>query len=385
MGVAPVGEVAAMRGFCARFALVLACLVGLTDAAYAVAPPEKRVALVIGNNEYQNFVVLGNPANDAENLKKALESINFDVIFYKNTTLRSFLRALQDFNKRAKDADVALVFYAGHAVQFNSKNYLLQVDDEAEILDDISIGSVPIDKVLEVLSAAKGVKVLILDACRNNPAKPVASAAPSRSIAQELSRDVGLARLDDYDTSGKGGMFIAYATSASHVAEDGQGANSPYNIALVKWITAVDLTIPDIFTNITGDVVRATSQRQHPIFDSSLTGKYVLNPTGSEWVDWANVKDSTDFDKMQRFLHAHPDSAHAPQVKQKLDTYQQNLAETEWGRLDDSGDLAAWKAFRDRYPRSPHTAEVNRQVAALEQKAEDKAQAQAWEQANETG
>src|ERR1700722_5574511 len=104
MGVAPVGEVAAMRGFCAGFALFLPCLVGLTDAAYAVAPPEKRVALVIGNNEYQNFVGLSNPANHAENLKKAVECVNFQVIFHNNTDLRRFLRALQDFNKRAKDA-----------------------------------------------------------------------------------------------------------------------------------------------------------------------------------------------------------------------------------------------------------------------------------------
>ncbi len=370
-----------MRACWARVALIVAFLAGLTGAAFA-AQPEKRVALVIGNNDYQNFVTLNNPVNDAENLHTALESINFDVVFYKNTTLRAFYQAIKEFNKRAKDAGVALVYYAGHAVQFKGKNYLIQVDDDAETLDDINIGSVPVDKILDVLSAVKGVKVLILDACRNNPAKPTASAESARSIGQELSRDVGLSRLDDYDTSGGGGMFVAYATSASHVALDGQGANSPYNIALVKWITAVDLTIPDIFTNVTGDVVMATNQRQHPIFDSSLTGKYILNPAGSEWVDWTNVKDSTDVDKLQRFLDAHPDSAHAPQVKQKLEILQQNLAETEWGRLKDGADLAALNAFRGRHPRSPHTAEADRRIAALEEKARDEArETQAFERA----
>lgn len=365
-----------MVGRWARLALLIIAFVGAADAAWA----EKRVALVIGNNDYQNFGALTNPVNDAENLKNALQSINFDVVFFKNTTLRQFYQALKEFNKRAKDADVAIVYYAGHAVQFHGRNYLIQVDDEAETLDDINIGSIPVEKVMDILATVKGVKVLVLDACRDNPAK--GAAATNRSIGTELTRDVGLARLDDYDTSGGGGMVIAYATSASHVAEDGQGKNSLYNIALTKWITAADLTIPDIFTNVTGDVVAATNKRQHPIFDSSLTGKYILNPTGSEWVDWANVQGSSDVDKLQHFLDAHPDSAHAPFVRHQLDVLQRNLAEATWDRIKDSADLAALQSFKDRYPASPHAADADQKISALKRRTEDaERESQAWERA----
>ena len=298
----------------------------------------------------------------------------------RTRTCADFYQALKEFNKRARDADVALVYYAGHAVQFRGRNYLIQVDDEAETLDDINIGSIPVEKILDILATVKGVKVLVLDACRDNPAK--GKQAQGRSIGVELTRDIGLARLDDYDTSYGAGMVIAYATSASHVAEDGEGKNSPYNIALTKWITAPDLTIPDIFTNVTGTVVASTNQRQHPIFDSSLTGKYILNPTGSEWVDWANVQNSTDLDKLQRFLDAHPDSAHAPFVRHQVDVLQQSLAESSWDRIRDGTDPAALQAFREKFPASPHAAEADRKIAALRQKAEDAArEAQAWERA----
>jgi outer membrane protein assembly factor BamD (BamD/ComL family) len=359
-----------MVGRLARLALliaVIAALSGLSGGACA-GQAEKRVALVIGNNDYQNFQPLTNPVNDADNLKAALESINFDIVYFKNMTLRQFYQALKEFNKRSKGADVALVYYAGHAVQFHGRNYLIQVDDEAETLEDINIGSIPVDKILDVLATVKGVKILVLDACRDNPAK---GKATNRSIVAELNRDVGLARLDDYDTSGGRGMVIAYATSANHVAADGEGKNSPYNVALAKWITAVDMTVPDIFTNITGTVVGATNGRQHPIFDSSLIGNYVLNPTGSEWVDWAKVQNSTDVDQLQRFLDAHPDSAHAPIVKRQLEVQQQNLAEAAWDRIKDGSDLTALQAFRNKFPNSAHAAEADRKIADLRQKAED--------------
>ena len=218
-----------MMGRLARLALLVVGLaIGCVAASFgaAAAQPEKRVALVIGNNDYQNFQPLENPVNDAENLKSALELINFDVVFVKNTTLRQFYQALKEFNKRAKDSDVALVYHAGHAVQFRGRNYLIQVDDEAETLDDINIGSVPVDKVLDVLSTVKGVKVLVLDACRNNPAK-AAKELSSRSVETELTRDVGLARLDEYDTSGGGGMVIAYATSSAMWRRTARGRTAP--------------------------------------------------------------------------------------------------------------------------------------------------------------
>jgi len=361
--------------------IVFAALAGWVTAVQAQSAaaggrPEKRVALVIGNNDYQNFVKLDNPANDADSLAEVLKSINFDVVLYKNTTLHSFYRALSEFNKKAKDADVALIYFAGHGVQFNSKNYLLQVDDEAETLDDISIGSVPVERVLEILNAMAGVKVLILDACRNNPAKHDPTA--SRSIDDSLSRDVGLARLEDYDTSGGRGMVIAYATSPNHVAADGSGKNSPYNDALVKWISAPDMTIQDILSNVRDEVVAATKKKQFPIFDSSLW-PYKLNSSGSEWVEWNKVKKSDDISEWRRFLDQHPDSAHAPDAKHKVEIMQANLAEAAWTRIKDSSDPAELKKFKETFPDSPHAAEADKTIAALEQKRGDQSLEKEWD------
>ena len=108
----------------------------------------------------------------------------------------------------------------------------------------------------------------------------------------------------------------------------------------------------------------------------------ILNPSGSEWVDWGKVKDSTSIDELERFMAAHPDSAHVPVAKHKVEILQQNIAETEWAKLKESSDPAQLQSFRDRYPASPHAAEADRKIGPLRQKAEEaQREAAAWDQA----
>jgi uncharacterized caspase-like protein len=375
-----------MRRVSAVLALLLigfAALAGATTAVQAQsaatgAHPEKRVALVIGNADYQ-FGKLANPVNDAENLRDALISVNFDVVFAENATLDVFAQKLIEFNSKAKTADVAVIYYAGHGVQHDGKNYLIPVNASTESLDDIDISSKPVDDLVDVLRKSKGVKILILDACRNNPAE--GREIVFRSVSGD-GRDVGLAAPTNLSTPDNSGMIVAYATLPDRVAEDGGGRNSPYNIALAKWITAPDLTLDTIFHRITKDVLDATKGRQHPNTFNTMVTDYVLNPSGSEWVDWDKAKNSQDIAEWRHFVDAHPDSAHAPDAKHRIELMQANLAqaaEAAWARIKDSSDPAELSKFKETFPDSPHAAEAGRAIAALEQKRSDQSIERDWD------
>ena len=172
-----------IRAILALIVLCFAALAGGTSGAYA----EKRVALVIGNGNYAKFAKLANPVNDSESLRDALKSINFDVVLSENVDLDGFAEGLATFLKKARDADVAIVYYAGHAVQHDGKNYLIPVNGQAEDLDELDFRSEPVDQVVRALQISKGIRILILDACRNNPAEG-RDVALSRSIGDDQSR-----------------------------------------------------------------------------------------------------------------------------------------------------------------------------------------------------
>lgn len=369
-----------MKGWKALIALIvlaLAATVGGSQDAYAA----KRVALVIGNSDYTSFPKLDNPVKDGESLRDALISIDFDVVFRKNVTLDGFADGLAEFVEKARSAEVAIVYYAGHGVQHDERNYLIPVNGKAQDLDDLDFRSEPVDMVVRALQRAPGTRILILDACRNNPAADRDVAF--RSVGDDPSRSGG-AGLAAPHLDPRNGMIVAYATAADHVAADAIGADghSPYNSALVKWVVAPDLGVKAIIDRVGREVQAVTKNSQRPEMYSNVYDDYVLNPSSSEWVEWANVKNSQDIDKLQHFVDAHPNSAHAPQAKHQIEILQQNQAEAAWDRLKDGSDLAAFKTFRDRYPASTHASEADRKIAALQQKADDEArEAAAWERA----
>src|SRR5579871_5606449 len=194
----------------------------LTDSIDAFA--DRRVALVVGYSAYTaNSLSLPNPLNDAQDVTSALKGLGFEVITVTDATKRQMDFALQQFARLAGAADSALFFYAGHAMQYQGLNYLMPTD--AQLEDDVSVkyDMVSLDYVREALERTKGVRIMILDACRNNPLVARLQKVATRSAA--LTR--GLAPVDKTE-----GMVVAFATAADDVAQDGTGRNSPFTSAL---------------------------------------------------------------------------------------------------------------------------------------------------------
>lgn len=224
------------------------------------AAPGKRVALVIGNSSYSDRP-LKNPVNDATLMQKVLRDLGFDVSVLRNADRKSMLAGLRDFEGKARDADVALFFYAGHGAQVAGNNYLIPVN--AQILGESDVPDEAVDagSVMRRIEDAKArVGLVILDACRDNP-----FAGANRSSTR------GLARM-----SVPTGTIVAYATAPGSVAADGTGANGVYTEQLARQLREPGLDIKDVFDRTAQEVERITSGKQRPREEVGLRGRYVL-------------------------------------------------------------------------------------------------------------
>jgi uncharacterized caspase-like protein len=252
----------------ASILLVLLILLAVV-AASVPACAEKRVALVVGNAAYQYSARLANPTNDADDMTAALRKVGFEVIAVKDANKRSLEMAMANFGRQAQDADAALVYYAGHGIQYQGLNYLIPVDARLEDEYSINYELTRIDDVLFALSKARGVKILILDACRNNP---LAERMSSRGGNRDFAQTRGLARIE-----APRGMLVAFATQSDQVAVDGVGRNSSFTGALLKEIEEPGIEIATLFRRVAIDVNRSTGGRQLPELSISMAGEFYLN------------------------------------------------------------------------------------------------------------
>lgn len=240
---------------------------GSVSSAAASAKVEKRVALVIGNGGYANAPRLPNPRNDAEDVSGALKRVGFEVIVGVDLDKAGMEDAAIRFARSARDADVALFYYSGHAMQFSGLNYLMPVD--AKLADEADLRRMArVDDILVDLQQAKNLRILVLDSCRDNPLAEELKRSIGRSRAAGVQR--GLAKIDNAQ-----GMIVAYATQAGRTADDGTGRNSPYTAAFLKHIEASE-EIGTVFRRITADVYQATRRTQLPELSLSLIGEYFL-------------------------------------------------------------------------------------------------------------
>lgn len=212
------GEHVAYRSLIAAFILGLAALFSSPASA------ERRVALVIGNGAYTKVPGLTNPANDAAAIEAMLKAARFDrVIRYNDLGASQMRRALRDFADEVRDADIAVVFYAGHGMEMNGTNYLIPVDAVLERDIDVADEAIPLDRINLMLEPAKRLRLVILDACRDNPfVRSMRRTLVGRTIGRGLA-PVEVAATD---------TLIAYAAKAGSTAADGDAANSPYTLAL---------------------------------------------------------------------------------------------------------------------------------------------------------
>jgi hypothetical protein len=330
-------------------AIVLAiCLCGL------FAPPalaEKRVALLIGDSNYQNVSHLANPTKDAAMLAEVFKKGGFDLVDLradlKATEMR---RALRDFSDKARDADIAVVYYAGHGIEVDGINYLIPVDAVLERDIDIYDEAFPLDRLMITIEPAKQLRLIILDACRDNPfAKTMKRTIAQRAVGQ------GLAKVDPTSPN----TLIAFAARAGFTAFDGDGGKgSPYAVALADHLTTPGLDLRKAFGFVRDDVLKATNNRQEPFIYGSLGGDdmalvpapVVVAPPPDpnepirrdyEFAERIGTIEAWDF-----FLGTYPDGYYsklAQAQRNKLAAEQARLAATEKARAasEEKARLAA--------------------------------------------
>jgi hypothetical protein len=330
-------------------AIVLAiCLCGL------FAPPalaEKRVALLIGNSSYQNVSHLANPANDAAMLADIFKKASFDAVELR-TDLKAteMRRALRDFSDKAREADIAVIYYAGHGIEVDGINYLIPVDAVLERDIDIYDEAFPLDRLMITIEPAKQLRLIILDACRDNPfAKTMKRNIAQRAVGQ------GLAKVDPTAPN----TLIAFAARAGFTALDGDGRKgSPYAVALADHLTTPGLDLRKAFGFVRDDVLKATNNRQEPFIYGSLGGDdmaLVPAPAVAAPPPDPNEPIRRDYEFAERigtveawdfFLGAYPDGYYsklAQAQRNKLAAEQARLAATEKARAasEEKARLAA--------------------------------------------
>lgn len=299
--------------------IVLSAAIALwaTIVLSSPASAERRVALVVGNAQYKNpGLVLTNPRRDAQDVAAALRGLGFEVILTLDASKRDFDLAMTKFARAAIDADAALFYYAGHALQSQGQNYLMPTD--AELEDEISVRyqTVWLDDVRAGLDHARGVKIMILDACRNNP---LADMLPRRAAAaQNVGRTRGLARIDNPQ-----GTVVIYATAPDQVAAEGTGRNSPFTAALLNRLEEAGVEIGTMFRRVAADVSERTGGRQHPELTMSLTDDYYLNQ--NDRPAWERVKDSSDPAALRDFINRFASSTRASDARYRLTILERDL------------------------------------------------------------
>jgi hypothetical protein len=325
-----------------RFLIAALSIAGLLVSA-TVAKADKRVAFVVGNGAYKNVAALPNPAIDAKSMAKVLRNVGFDVVEGTNLTRDKMTERLLEFGKKAQGADVALFFYAGHGIAINGTNYLLPVDADIKSEMDVKLGSaINIDVTLDQTMADAKVKLVFLDACRDNPFASKIKSTATRSLTVQS----GLAEMK----SGEG-TLIAFATGPGQTALDGQeGTNSPFTRALMAHITTPGVEIQQAMTEVRAQVNEETNKGQLPWGHTNLIGSVYLNPAPAaagtaveapntpvvtagpasevELEFWRSIKDSNKPEELNAYLTNYPNGTFKPLALARIASLQDGPSTT---------------------------------------------------------
>ncbi|MGP0091637.1 MAG: tetratricopeptide repeat protein [Xanthobacteraceae bacterium] len=234
-----------------------------TSAVPAPPAPERRVALVVGNADYKAVAALPNPRRDAEAVAAALRGVGFEVTLATDLPRDQLVDALRSFAAASEKADWAVIYYAGHGIELGGVNYLVPVDARLVADRDVQFEAVPLDQALGAVEGARKLRMVLLDACRENPfARQMQRTLAARSVGR------GLARIEPGP-----GTLVAYAARDGQVALDGDGQNSPFATALVKLLKRPGLEVNKLFRLVHDDVMDATGNRQEPYTYGALPGR----------------------------------------------------------------------------------------------------------------
>ncbi|MBD2337505.1 caspase family protein [Calothrix sp. FACHB-156] len=229
---------------------------------------QKRVALVIGNSNYQVASALANPGNDAEDVAKTLGELGFEVIKVIDGNQKQMDTALERFSAKLSQGTVGVFYYAGHGVQVNGENYLIPINAQLAAEQDVAYETLPVGKVQNAMEKTGTTSIIILDACRDNPF--------SRKWYRTTNSARGLAPVEAFSSS-----YIAFATAPGSVAADGKGRNGTFTSYLLKHLKTPNIPIENLFKTVRNEVLKATRGKQKPWDSSSLTDEFFFNPVST--------------------------------------------------------------------------------------------------------
>ncbi|KYH02847.1 caspase family protein, partial [Bradyrhizobium sp. DOA1] len=307
-----------------RLCPLLLAVVLLLGAQPALAG--KRVALVLANSAYQHAPSLANPVNDGSVMAKTLKEAGFDVVDSRHDlSALETRRVLRDFADSTRDADIAVVYYAGHGIEVEGSNYLIPVDAKLERDTDVYDEALSLDRILVAVDPAKQLRLVILDACRDNPfGKRMKRTVASRSFGR------GLAQVEPSSPN----TLIAYSAKAGFTAQDGDGVNSPFTVALSKHLTTPGLDVRRAFGFVRDDVLKSTGNKQEPFVYGSLGGEDVplvpvkvaaaqaapvANPQADIRRDYELALQVGNKAAWDAFLAQHPDGFYASLAKLQVE------------------------------------------------------------------
>ncbi|MBR0783779.1 caspase family protein [Bradyrhizobium iriomotense] len=356
------------------------------------AQAEKRVALVIGNSAYKSAPRLANPVNDASLVGGMLKKAGFGLVDIKlDLNAAEMRRALRDFGGRTREADVAVVYYAGHGIELDGTNYLIPTDASLETDSDVLDETLPLERALFAVEPAKQLRLVILDACRDNPfAKTMKRTIAARAIGR------GLAKVEPTSPN----TMIAFAAKAGSTASDGGSKNSPFAAALVERLPTPGLDLRKAFGFVRDDVLKNTGYKQEPYVYGSLGGDDVplvaakpivagpqANPDSEIRRDYELALQLGTRDGWTAFLNRFPSGFYADLAKgqlNKIAAEETRAATAEKARQaeEEKARLAAERANKAEQEKAAAAAKAaeDKRLAAEKAKQVEEAKAAAAEQ-----
>ena len=379
-----------------------------SDVAWA----DKRVALVVGNSSYQSVPQLPNPSKDATSVSQMFKDAGFDVAVAIDVGNLEFKRAIRKFEASADQADIAVIYYAGHGLEIGGTNYLIPVDAKLASDRDADDEAIPLDRMVASADGAQKLRVVILDACRDNPF--IVKMRRERKVGNRaISSGLGKVEPTSADT------LIAYAAKAGSTAEDGDGQHSPFTTALLKNLTIPGLDIRLAFGRVRDETLKLTANKQEPFVYGSLGGgniSLVPAPAAPQEAPAADIK--ADYELVAKigsrrawevFLGTYKTGFYADLARAQLASLADQVPSPpanspgnvggaavspntiapgrepaskealDWDRIKDTTDSSALQKFIKRYPDSPLSITAKQRLDVLQQAAqerEDKARAE---------
>lgn len=361
----------------ALFWPLLALLLILASPALA----DRRVALVVGNSAYQFATPLANPKNDATRVADKLRALGYEVTLALDQDGQAFRVTLGTFSEAALGADLALFFYAGHGIEMSGRNFLIPVDAAMRSEATASFETVALDQVLTAVQGAKGLGIVMLDACRDNP---FGATMKRSSGTRAVSRGLAPVPLDQGNA-----LLVSFAAEPGNTADDGDADHSPYTEAFLEILDEPGMEVGRVFRNLRARVKEKTNGRQQPVFENRLPDYDVYlsppvegavpavqnaavtpSPAPAAPVDrgvdpmgmFYEAVRSNDSAKLSEFVAMFPDHPRADDARKMMESLED---EAMWAQIAADGSEAALRRYLLIFPSGLHAAEAARRIEEI--------------------